>query len=225
MTAEILFEIRDLAFTYDGKNGGAKVLEVPSLSIVRGERLLLRGPNGSGKTSLLKLLNDLLVPTEGEILFRGRPANGSAELRERSVYVHQNPLILAGSVSYNVGLGAARLRLPKRKTAERVREVLARVGLAGFGHRGSRALSGGEAQRVAIARAIATGADILLLDEPTASVDADSARLIRRLLDEEAARGATILVSTHDEALARDLGGRTLRFEAGRIVEDSGSST
>lgn len=224
MTAETLFDIRDLAFAYAGRSARARALEVPALSIAAGERLVLRGPNGSGKTSLLKLLNDLLVPSSGQILFKGRPAAGSTELRERSVYLHQHPLILAGTVTYNVGLGCARLRLPKGERARRIGEALERVGLGDFGRRGSRALSGGEAQRVALARALATGADILLLDEPTASVDAESAGLIRRIIEAEAAKGATILVSTHDEALARDLGGRTLRFEAGRIIDDSGSA-
>lgn len=227
METRPLFEIKDLRFSYAQKRGGSSVLalSIAALAIQPGERILLRGPNGSGKTSLLKLLNALLEPSSGEVLFRGVAVSSSSELRNRSVYLHQNPLLLSGPVSYNVAFGCRRDGLSKEAIAERVRSQLSRVGLEGFARRRSRALSGGEAQRVALARALATGADVLLLDEPTASVDADSALLIRRVLDEEAARGATILVSTHDEALAADLGGRTLRFENGTIIGDEARGT
>ncbi len=139
----------------------------------------------------------------------------------RSVYLHQHPWLFAGTVSYNVGFGCGGKGLSRSAIDERSREALALVGLAGFGRRSYRALSGGEAQRVALARAFATGADILLLDEPTASADSESAKLVRSALEAAAGRGATLIVSTHEREFARDFATRTLRLESGQIIEDT----
>lgn len=198
-------------------------MSIEALDIGAKERVALVGPNGSGKTSLLKLLNALAVPRSGEILFEGEPASRSASLRRRSVYLHQHPFLFAATVAYNVGFGCARLGLSRAAREERVAAALARVGLAGFGRRRHRALSGGEAQRVALARALATGADVFLLDEPTASADTVSARLIVKVLEEEAARGATILIATHEKSLVEGFAARIIRLEGGRLADDSGA--
>ena len=224
MTARNLFEVRDLDFSWDSGRGGKPALSIPSLAIGEGQSVALLGPNGSGKTSLLKLLNGLAAPGSGSILFEGEAAWGSARLRKRSVYLHQHPFLLAGTVSYNVGFGCGRLGLGRAEKEDRITRALERLGLGGFGRRRHRALSGGEAQRVALARALATGADILLLDEPTASADRESAALIARILAEEADRGATIVIATHETALSGAFARRTIRLEAGTIVEDTGNT-
>ncbi|HUX38035.1 MAG TPA: energy-coupling factor ABC transporter ATP-binding protein [Rectinemataceae bacterium] len=224
MTDSPFFEIRDLDFSWDAGREGRPALSIASLALGEGQRVALVGPNGSGKTSLLKLLNGLTVPRGGSILFEGETAWSSAPLRKRSVYLHQHPFLLAGTVSYNVGFGCGRLGLGRAEREDRITRSLARLGLAGFGRRRHRALSGGEAQRVALARALATGADILLLDEPTASADRESAALIARVLGEEAERGATIVIATHETALAGGFANRTIRLEAGTIVEDTGTT-
>jgi energy-coupling factor transporter ATP-binding protein EcfA2 len=191
-----------------------------NLHIGQGECVALLGPNGSGKTTFLKALNGLLKPSSGRLLFKGGEAASSGELRRRSVYLHQQPYILAGSVSYNVSFGARSRSTAKAEAERRALEAMALLGLAGFERRRHRALSGGEAQRVALARALASGADILLLDEPTASADAASRELIIRALRRVAGEGATIVFSTHDETVASELADRALSFERGRITDD-----
>jgi ABC-type multidrug transport system ATPase subunit len=217
MSAEPLFCLSGLEFSH-GRRNVILDLAIPSLTIVEGERLALRGSNGSGKTTLLKLLDGLIVPTGGELRFLGTPASERAR-GDRRVYLHQHPWLLAGTVSYNLRFGARARGMSRKAVAARTTELLALLGLEGFGPRRYRALSGGEAQRVALARALATGADVLLLDEPTASADAESARLIRRALESEAEKGSTIIFSTHDPGFARDFATRTLVLEKGRITD------
>jgi tungstate transport system ATP-binding protein len=224
MKTENLWSCRDLGLGYPARTRAwsrpaepVPAFVVEALDIAEGECLALVGPNGSGKTTLLKALNGLLAPLSGNLLFRGSPASGSAELRRRSVYLHQAPYILAGSVSYNVLYGARARGLEAAEAHERARGALDLLGIDGFGHRHSRALSGGEAQRVALARALASGADILLLDEPTASADAASADLVLAALRARRDAGDTIVFSTHDPDLAEALATRTLRLRDGRI--------
>jgi len=236
MKTESLWSCRDLELRYPSRSGSrgraagqglvAGIGRQPcipaaffaeALDIGRGECLALVGPNGSGKTTLLKALNGLLAPSSGSMLFRGEPATGSTELRRRSVYLHQSPYILAGSVSYNVLYGARARGLEAGEGHARARAALALLGLEGFGHRHSRALSGGEAQRVALARALASGADILILDEPTASADSASADLVLAALRARRDAGDTIVFSTHDPGLAESLAMRLFRLRDGRI--------
>jgi ABC-type multidrug transport system ATPase subunit len=198
---------------------------VDRLEIRPGECVALVGPNGSGKTTLLKALNGLLRPSAGRLLFEGEDAAFSRRLRMRSVYLHQAPYLLAGSVSYNVHYGARARGCRAEEAVRRGAEALALVGLTGWERRGHRALSGGEAQRVALARAFASGADVLLLDEPTASADADSVILVIEALLARLRQGATVIFSTHDLSLAERLSARVLLLESGRLkaVESRGA--
>ncbi len=201
-----LFRVSGLKAAYDGRT----VLEVEDLQIAEGQVTVLVGENGSGKTTLLRLLNGLLAPAAGVIEFRGLPlsAEGLRAVREQSVLVHQSPLLFRGSVGYNVALGL-RARSRKggalntsgafnRETAETVRRCLRQVGLDGFERRRAGAISGGEKQRVALARALALAPNVLLLDEPTASVDPEGRPRIEELLRDAARNGTTVIMASHD---------------------------
>ncbi len=215
MRSETLFSIRDLAFSY----GTREVLSVAELDVRSGEVLALVGPNGSGKTTLLKILNDLLKPSAGTVHFEGRPAPGNPGLRMRSVYVHQSPFLLAGTVQRNVAYGLRIRRVPDPEARRRVEASLDLLGLAGFGRRDAKRLSGGETQRVALARALALDPEVLFLDEPTAQTDRASGERIRRVLTDLAARGGTTIVfSSHDAAFAEALADRAAFLEDGRLV-------
>ena len=223
MNAECLFSVEGLTLRYGAGPFCRRALHIPALSLRRGQSLAFVGPNGSGKTSLLKVLNGLIAPSEGRALFLGDETRSSPSLRARSVYLHQHPWLFAGTVSYNVAFGCR--GLSRSEVGARVGESLALVGLAGFERRSYRALSGGEAQRVALARAFARGADVLLLDEPTASADAESTGRIGSARAEAARRGATIIFSTHEEDFARACATRLLRLEEGLIVSDRESGS
>ncbi|MFZ2782572.1 MAG: ABC transporter ATP-binding protein [Rectinemataceae bacterium] len=226
MNARMLFHAENLELRYSvGRRDGprepaAPEFATPFLQVSQGERIAFVGPNGSGKTTLLKAMNGLLRPSSGILRFLDEDAWASAEMRRRCVYLHQQPYILSGTVSYNVGFGCRAKGMHAPETESRVREFLDLLGLSGFAHRRHRELSGGEAQRVALARAMASGAEVLLLDEPTASADAASAELVRRALRAAADSGVTLVFSTHDETLAHGLATRRIEFSGGVIASD-----
>ena len=215
MNAE-LFRIEALHFAYES----VQVLDLPSLDIRSQGVTVLIGPNGSGKTTLLKLLNGLLTASTGRIFYKARPlaADVFTELRKQSVLVHQDPYLFDGNVYGNVSYGLRLRRLPAPEIRRRVTEVLEAVGLSGFEHRRARRLSGGERQRVAIARALVLDPQLLLLDEPTASVDAESIRLLEQLILGLTGEGTTVIISTHHPGFAYRMGTRLVYMEEGKVV-------
>jgi tungstate transport system ATP-binding protein len=211
MAGSKVISVRDLAFHYENKAG----LSCPFLEVEEGESLAFVGPNGSGKTTLLKLLNGLLGPYSGRIDFMGQPLGSSRLLRQRSVYLHQHPVLFAGTVRENMAYALRLKRFGKAEAESRLAAAALRFAIADILDREANRLSGGETQRVAMARAVAAGADILLLDEPTSSMDKDSEIAVQDLLLELKKDGATILFSAHDEALVARLADRVLRFGNG----------
>jgi tungstate transport system ATP-binding protein len=233
MPEQPVFQVHKLRFGY----GDVPVLSVDHLEFHANAIHVLLGPNGSGKTTLMKLLNRLLPVPEGSIRFYGSPLEGNEELRERSVYLHQNPLLFSGSVYDNVAYGLKIRKLPGGEIAQRVDEALAVAGLEGFTKRRHNALSGGEIQRVSIARALALRPEVLLFDEPTASVDKENVRRFEQILPRIKERyGTTIIVSTHNLPFAYRICDRLIHLEEGavaaegenilpgRMVEDEGGA-
>lgn len=215
-----LFSMKNLIYRYRGSTGkDIEALSIPRLDFEEGKVYALLGPNGSGKTTLLKLMNRLLIPTEGTIRFRGNDISGNRSLREGSVYVHQNPLLFSGTVLSNLAYGLKLRKLPHDEIDRRVRRTLEVVGLRGFEKRRSNALSGGEAQRVAIARALAVEPEVLLLDEPTSSIDRKNVGQIEKLLSSiRKDYGCSIILSTHNFPFAYRMGDHLIKLEEGRIV-------
>jgi tungstate transport system ATP-binding protein len=220
--AEAIYRIERLTKEY----GGRRVLEVEQLEIRGGEILGLVGPSGSGKSSLLRLLNFLEPPSSGEIEFQGkRLTNGQEmplELRRMVTTVFQHPMLLNRSVWDNVSFGLElRGRRNERPT---IQAALEEVGLAQLSRQRARTLSGGEAQRVVLARAIALRPQVLLLDEPTANLDPYNVGLIegiaRRLNQEQ---GTTLVLVTHNVFQAHRLADRVAFLLEGKIVEIAGT--
>ena len=213
-----LYSVRGLSASFDGRT----VLSVDSLDIEDGRVTVLVGENGSGKTTFLRLLNGLIAPAAGRIEYRGERVyvtdSAARRVRSETVLVHQAPILFRGTVLQNVLYGLALRRVPRPEAMRRASAALTRVGLRGFEHRQAASLSGGERQRVAIARGCVLEPNALLLDEPTANVDPDSRSLVEAIVREQAAAGATILLSTHTLELAYRLCDRLLHLEDGRIV-------
>ena len=194
---EPVIEIRDVTFSY---NGAPALVDV-SLTIGEREFVSVIGPNGGGKTTLLKLVLGLLQPSRGEVRVFGRPPR---EARSRIGYVTQHgqfdlrfpvrviDVVLMGRLGRGRGIGP--FRRADRAAAE---EALREVELLGLRDRPFAALSGGERQRVLIARALAVQPDLLLLDEPTANVDIKVERQLGDLLRDLNKR-LTVVVATHE---------------------------
>jgi tungstate transport system ATP-binding protein len=192
-----LYQIRDANHFY----GDKQVLSIEDLTIPSASITGLIGPNGSGKSTLLKLLGFLEELTYGTILFQGRKAGPfSKVVRSRVTLLPQEPYLMRRSVFDNVAYGL-KIRGDTNDLKDRIEEALTLVGLEPeiFARRKWLALSGGEAQRVALAARLILKPNVLLLDEPTASVDAHSARLIRKAsLRAREEWGTTLVVATHD---------------------------
>ncbi len=198
--------------------GARTILDIPALDIDAGETLGIIGPSGTGKSTLLRLLQFLETPSEGRILFRGEPMAGPPPLaRLRTITtVFQRPAMLDRTVRENVMFG---LHLRGLADAAVVDRLLERVSLEAMARRPARTLSGGEMQRVALARAIALAPDVLLLDEPAANLDPGNVAIVESLVRDEQRRGATIVLVTHNTHEARRLAHRTMLLLDGRPVE------
>lgn len=200
-----LYEARNLVQRYNGR----EALNVTHLAIEQGEAVFLIGPNGCGKSTLLRLLAFLERPAEGVLRYAG-----GAEGRKEATLLLQDPYLLHMSVFNNVVLG-----LKFRNQAGELRQVFeCCMQAAGFDNpwnfadRGPRELSGGERQRVALASRLALRPKVLLLDEPTANVDAASARALAQAVKNCKADGITVVCATHDPALLRAIDAREIRL-------------
>lgn len=198
-----------------------------SFTIHQGDFMAILGPSGSGKSTLMHLLGFLDSPTEGEILFEGRPVSvltESARARVRADkigFVFQSFNLLPRlTVRANVHLPLTYHPFPPHDAAERVECALARVGMTARAHHRPGELSGGQRQRVAIARALVNEPRILLADEPTGNLDSHTAASILDLFKELNAQGRTIVLVTHSAEIAAHFP-RRLRVLDGRVEEQS----
>jgi putative ABC transport system ATP-binding protein len=199
---------------------GERILDGVSLDVASGETVAIVGPSGAGKSSLLRLLDRLDEPTGGTVYLDGTDYRTipPERLRKRVGLVPQNPALRTGTVRENVTIGP-RLR-GETVGEERLAALLDAVGLDGYADRSTGDLSGGEAQRVAIARTVANDPEVLLLDEPTASLDSAAEAEVERLLADLLASGdRTVVLVTHDERQAERLADRVARLRGGRIVD------
>jgi tungstate transport system ATP-binding protein len=195
--------------------GATTMLDRLSLAITPGAPTLVLGPNGAGKTSLLRLCMGRAAPSAGSVSWGGR-TNG--RLGRRAI-LFQRPVMLRRSVAANVAYGLAQAGCARHRRAARTEELLDRVGLPNLAAQPARRLSGGEQQRVALARALAREPEILLLDEPTASLDPAATRQVEEIILMASQSGAKIVMASHDLGQVRRLAGDVIFLVRGRLCE------
>ncbi len=208
---------------------GSFALRDVSLEIDRGEFVFLTGASGAGKTTLLRMIFAAERPSEGQIVVLGRNIarlgeSGIPPLRRQVGVVFQDfKLLPRRTVEENVAIALDVVGTPRRESRARVFAILKQLGLQHRRYHHPLSLSGGEQQRVAIARALVNEPAILLADEPTGNLDPDLTVEIMDLIASAATRGTTVVVATHELALVRRYGKRSIRLDDGRLVEDSGA--
>lgn len=193
----------------------ARILDSISARILPGRCTAVVGASGAGKSTLLRLLTRLDDPSSGRILLEGVPLTqlDVLALRRRVGLVAQRPMLLADQVDADLRVGRPQL------SDDGVKRLLERVGLPGtFAHRGTSELSGGEAQRVCLARALAVEPEVLLLDEPTSSLDGVSSGVIIDAARDHLATGGTVVLVSHDLAMVRGIADTVLVLDHGRVV-------
>ncbi|CAN5619914.1 phosphate ABC transporter ATP-binding protein [soil metagenome] len=213
-------------FAFDGvtvERGGARVLDGVTAAINDRGVTVLAGPSGSGKSTLLRLCNRLDVPTGGQVRFRGDDVTSldPLALRRRVGMVFQRPTLFAGTVrdNFSVARAAGYPVLDEGAAYAGYGAYLARVGLAtSFLDRDGDSLSGGEAQRACLARTLLTGPEVLLMDEPTSSLDPASTRTLERLVRSLADDGIPFVWVTHDLAQADRIADARLVLAEGRVA-------
>ncbi|MGE0241006.1 MAG: phosphate ABC transporter ATP-binding protein [Parvibaculaceae bacterium] len=195
--------------------GTTAILDGVNLSFAPGAPTLVIGPNGSGKTTLLRLCMGLSVPSAGRITWGGRDAFRPGHL----AMLFQRPVMLRRSVADNVTYGLIKAGLSRKQRIARMEDVLSRVGLLELASRPARRLSGGEQQRVALARALAREPELLLLDEPTASLDPAATRAVEEIIMMAAQSGIKVVMASHDLGQVRRLAGEVVFLVRGRLCE------
>ena len=205
--ASALLQLQSASLSF----GRVQALQALDFRIDAGERVALIGANGSGKSSLLRLLHGLLQPTHGLVV---RDPAASAAM------VFQRPFVLRASALHNVVLGMWLRGTPWAVARRQAIASLERVGLADVAARQARALSGGQQQRLALARAWSLKPQLLFLDEPTSSLDPRGKREVEALMASFAASGMTLVFASHNLGQVKRLASRVIYLEHGRICAD-----
>ena len=205
--------VSNVSVHYGAGSVGVRALRDVSLQVAAGERIALVGANGCGKSTLLRLLHGLLTPSSGTV-----QRNSVA----RQAMLFQRPYLMRFSAQSNVALGLWLRGTPWSSAKQQALAALQRVGLSDLAQRPANKLSGGQQQRVALARAWALAPQILLLDEPTASLDPHAKREVEALIGELAHNGPgmTLLFASHNLGQVKRLATRVLYLEQGRVLAD-----
>ncbi len=214
-------EARDVWFYY---RRGRWVLRGVSVRLEKGSKLVILGPNGSGKTTLLRILGLLEKPQRGIVVVDGVECGGGcpASIRRRVVYVHPEPVMLRGSVLYNLAIGLLLRGYDEEDAFEEARSLLRELGLESLEDEQASKLSMGQRMLIHILRAILLKPDYLLLDEPTVYLDRAKRRLLVGLVERLVEDGSGVAVATHDEWLVETLKGEV--FELGSAGAHSSTS-
>lgn len=223
MDKEYIIEIVDLNFKYQD---GTKALNNISLKIEKGKKISFLGVNGSGKSTLFLNFNGILKPSSGKVIYDGNEIkyNGASlrALRKNVGIVFQDPdnQLFSASVYQEVSFGPMNLKLKESEVRNRVEVALTNTGMTGFSDKAVHFLSYGQKKRVAIADIIAMKPEVIILDEPTSSIDPKHSKQIVKIFDELNEKGMTVILSTHDVELAYSWSDYIFVMKDGEIVKE-----
>jgi tungstate transport system ATP-binding protein len=195
-----------------------KALKSVSLNLQGGKIIVFLGVNGAGKTTLMRIMAGLEKPDTGKILLNNQNIDAKA-LRQASTLVFQKTAMFTSNVYSNLAYGLKIRKVPREEIARKIPEALQAVRLLGFEKRRAKKLSGGEQQRVALARAFLLNPTMLLLDEPTANLDPNSAAIIEKAIVNQKSDRRVIVMATHNLNQARRLADEIVHIHNGEIVE------
>lgn len=219
-----LIRLEHANFRYEDKY---QALKDVSVTLNKGERVAVLGSNGAGKSTFFLCCNGVLRPQSGKIFLKGKEITEAKKditlLRQTVGLVFQDPdsQIIAGTVENEVSFGPMNLGLNREKVIKRVTQSLGQMNLDGYQKRAPQYLSGGEKKRLSIADILAMQPDIILLDEPTASLDPENMEVLEQTLDDLSLSGITLVVSTHDVDFAYRFAARAVIFSHGEIISDA----
>ncbi|MGL6293894.1 energy-coupling factor ABC transporter ATP-binding protein, partial [Eubacterium aggregans] len=220
---ESILEITDLKYAYSGENAALNGITV---DIRQWERIAVVGSNGAGKSTFFLNINGVLIPDEGTIRFKGQTITRNKKdlntLRKGVSIVFQDAdnQIIAFTVMGEVSFGPMNLKLSRDEVVRRVDEALDYMNLIEFRDRVPHYCSGGEKKRITIADIIAMHPEVIIFDEPTASLDPLNAVMLEEVLSKLADQGKTLLISTHDMDFAYRWAKRVIVFAGGDIIVD-----
>lgn len=218
---QILLQAENLCYSY---GQGKQVLKDINITVKKGEKIVILGSNGAGKSTCFLNLNGVYRPDSGKILYRGKEIGKKDlnELRKNVGIVFQDAdnQIIASTVFAEVSFGPMNLKLPREEVKKRVEDALEYMNLGSMRDRPPHYLSGGEKKRVSIADIIAMESEVVIFDEPTASLDPVNVEMLEGVLDKMNEMGKTLLISTHDVDFAYRFADRAVIFSGGRIIAD-----
>jgi len=220
MSNELIYELNNVKQAF----GKRVVLDIDNFVMNKGEIIALLGPNGSGKSTLLNILAFLARPKEGKVSFLGQEDvyqnKNLTPVRQHVTLVHQQPIMLSGTVLYNVEYPLIARKVPSKQRREVAERYIFMLGMESFMYERAEKLSGGESQRIAIARAFSCMPEVILMDEPTASVDSNFRSHIEKLIRmANKEYNVSIIFTTHDPTQVSSLADRNIYLEMGKIAE------
>lgn len=217
-----IIDLKDVFFEYDREEG--PVLRGFSLDVDAGDALILQGDNGSGKTTVLRILNGLSFPGQGSYLFKGEAVtgdylkdNGRAKRFHKAIgYLFQNPdtMLFNSTVYDEIAFGPRQMGLTDEEVDRRVQDLLGLFELRDIRDRVPYHLSGGQKKWVALASVMALDPEVVTLDEPFAGLDERRAAWLMGFLKELKGAGRTLIIATHREGIAEELGGRIIEMRS-----------
>ena len=232
-TNDKLIQVKNLKKYYN--KGSLHALDDVSIDINRGDVMVVIGPSGSGKSTMLRSLNLLEVPTEGEILFHGiditkkKFTNKHGKVEKVDINLHRQKMGMVfqhfnlfphKTIIDNMTLAPVKvLGMDKAEAAQKALKLLERVGLGDRANAYPIQLSGGQKQRVAIVRALMMEPEVMLFDEPTSALDPEMVGEVLEVMKELARDGMTMVVVTHEMGFAREVGNRVLFMADGKLLE------